>query len=240
VLDLVQAVAAKETSTKIGCLWHNRPLDVVREREPERLAAVLRAHEDAERLVPARAKATASDHADGGNFGLVVKSVKQGDDLYAAAKSARISINCGFKTLVATATPGKGYARRKVGDLELTVIGPDQARIDALREKWRKETKHLEVQGLLTRSTPIAAAVAGETDDSVPNLSSIVFLARYGGRTMLMTGDARGDYIIDGLKRARLLHDGRAKLDILKLQHHGSARNADEEFFQTVLAETTT
>jgi beta-lactamase superfamily II metal-dependent hydrolase len=71
----------------------------------------------------------------------------------------------------------------------------------------------------------------------VPNLSSIVFLARYGGRTILMTGDARGDYIVDGLDRAHLLRDGRAKLDVLKLQHHGSARNADKKFFETVVAD---
>ena len=54
---------------------------------------------------------------------------------------------------------------------------------------------------------------------------------------MLLTGDARGDYIIDGLRRAGYLRTGPAKLDIVKLQHHGSARNTDEHFFRTVLAD---
>ena len=31
--------------------------------------------------------------------------------------------------------------------------------------------------------------------------------------------------------------NGPAKLDIVKLQHHGSARNTDERFFSTVLAD---
>jgi beta-lactamase superfamily II metal-dependent hydrolase len=52
-----------------------------------------------------------------------------------------------------------------------------------------------------------------------------------------MTGDAREDYIVDGLERARLVRNGRADVDILKLQHHGSARNADETFFRTLLAD---
>jgi len=54
---------------------------------------------------------------------------------------------------------------------------------------------------------------------------------------MLLTGDARGDYIVDGLERAGFLRNGPAKLDVVKLQHHGSARNTDEKFFSTVLAD---
>jgi glyoxylase-like metal-dependent hydrolase (beta-lactamase superfamily II) len=48
VLDLVRAVAAKETSTTIGSVWHNRPLQIVREQEPARLAAVLRERDEVE------------------------------------------------------------------------------------------------------------------------------------------------------------------------------------------------
>jgi len=232
VLDLVEAVAAKQTPTTIGSLWHNRPLEIVREQQPARLAAVLRERHEVERLGPG----TLADEGET-RFGLVVKSVRQGDDLYAAAKAARIRINRGFRTLVAAPTPGKGYAKRKVGELELTVIGPDTARIDALRKLWQEETKHLDHPTLLERSEAIAAVVAGETDDSVTNLSSIVFVARYAGRTMLLTGDARGDYIIDGLERAGFLRSGPAKLDVVKLQHHGSARNVDKGFFETVLAD---
>jgi beta-lactamase superfamily II metal-dependent hydrolase len=65
----------------------------------------------------------------------------------------------------------------------------------------------------------------------------MVFLAEHEGRSMLMTGDARGRYIRDGLDRAGRLRDGQARVDVLKLQHHGSARNTDEQFFQTVIAD---
>ena len=52
-----------------------------------------------------------------------------------------------------------------------------------------------------------------------------------------MTGDARGDYVIDGLKRAGRLENGSAHVDVLKLRHHGSARNVDQNFFATVTAD---
>jgi beta-lactamase superfamily II metal-dependent hydrolase len=239
VLDLVQAVAAKQTSTTIGSLWHNRPLELVREQKPARFAAVLRERREVERLAPATHTGAAGPLATerDAKFGLVVGSVRQGDDLYAAAKAARIRINRGFRTLVAAPTPGKGYAKRKVGELELTVIGPDTARIDALRKLWQEETRHLDHPALLERSASIAAVVAGETDESVTNLSSIVFVVGYAGRTMLLTGDARGDYIVEGLERAGFLQSGLAKLDVAKLQHHGSARNTDRDFFSKVHAD---
>jgi hypothetical protein len=54
---------------------------------------------------------------------------------------------------------------------------------------------------------------------------------------MLLTGDVRGDYIVNGLERAGFLRNGPANLDVVKLQHHGSARNTDRDFFSTVLAD---
>ena len=170
-------------------------------------------------------------------FGFVLSSVAQGDDLCAAAEAAGILINCGFGGLVMAPTPDQGYAERAIGDLGLVVIGPDQARVDNLRKKWERETRGAGLEALLARSASIAEAIAGEDDESVTNLSSIVFLARYGEHSILMTGDARGDYIIDGLARAGLHQDGRSKVDVLKLQHHGSARNADTDFFSAVLAD---
>ena len=63
-------------------------------------------------------------------------------------------------------------------------------------------------------------------------------LAESAGRTMLLTGDARGDDIIDGLiEHGRLGADGPPFIaDVLKLPHHGSERNVDEHFFARVRA----
>jgi hypothetical protein len=65
-----------------------------------------------------------------------------------------------------------------------------------------------------------------------------VVLAEMSGRTMLLTGDARGDDIIDGLEGAGCLAPDGApfEVDLLKMPHHGSSRNVDEDFFGRVLA----
>ena len=53
-----------------------------------------------------------------------------------------------------------------------------------------------------------------------------------------LTGDARGDFILEGLQAAGLLQqDGKFKVDLLKVQHHGSARDDTQNFFETVVAD---
>jgi hypothetical protein len=51
-----------------------------------------------------------------------------------------------------------------------------------------------------------------------------------------LTGDARGDYILGSLERAGRLRDDGVDLDVLKVQHHGSAHSCDPEFFARVRA----
>jgi len=76
-------------------------------------------------------------------------------------------------------------------------------------------------------------------DKSVPNLSSIMFLMECEGKTILFTGDGRGDFIIEGLQTAKLLDSkGKLHVDVFKVPHHGSVRNATEDFFDVVTADT--
>ena len=53
---------------------------------------------------------------------------------------------------------------------------------------------------------------------------------------MLLTGDARGDKILEWLK-AEGYPEGKAHFDVLKLPHHGSDRNVSPEFFEKVTAD---
>jgi hypothetical protein len=69
-----------------------------------------------------------------------------------------------------------------------------------------------------------------------------------GGRTrnMLLTGDARGDHMIECLRKAKG-PDGKPYLDgtagehlhvnIFKVPHHGSDRNAEPELFEKISAD---
>ena len=80
--------------------------------------------------------------------------------------------------------------------------------------------------------------MAAYLDRSVFNLASIVVSLRAQNREMLLTGDARGDDILDGLAAAGLLDtDGKRHVDLLKLPHHGSDRNVSTDFFRRVTAD---
>ncbi len=152
-------------------------------------------------------------------------SVPQGDRLYEAAHRAEIAVNQGFPGDLVLA-PAGGAAVHDLGELRLTILGPDQRALDALRQKWEA------TRGVGT----IGEVIAGNDDDSIENLSSIVFLAEYGNATMLLTGDARGDYILDGLRRAKRLGRRGIEVDVLKVQHHGSSHSNNTEFFRQVRA----
>jgi hypothetical protein len=116
----------------------------------------------------------------------------------------------------------------QLGDATLTVVGPLQRDVDALRREWSKwKAKQKDT-----------ASLAATLDTAVPNLSSIVVLLQWQGKKVLLTGDARGDYILDGLEGAGLLpQQGPLKIDILKLPHHGSIRNNPRDFFAKIHAD---
>jgi beta-lactamase superfamily II metal-dependent hydrolase len=78
---------------------------------------------------------------------------------------------------------------------------------------------------------------AAYNDRSIPNLSSIALLLQSGGRKALLTGDARGDHVVEGLNAGGFMPGGRLHVDVLKLPHHGSINNVAAEFFASVTAD---
>jgi beta-lactamase superfamily II metal-dependent hydrolase len=146
----------------------------------------------------------------------VVASVSQGRTLRDQAIRLGWPRNQPFASLV--------VAPREVafGAAKLTVVAPSATALDKLDAEWEEWLAH----------HPDAVQVADYADRSVFNLSSIVVLAEAGGRSMLLCGDARGDHVLEGLEAAgRLAAGGTLPLDLLKLPHHGSIRNVDDDFF---------
>ncbi|OHV15908.1 hypothetical protein BK022_15685 [Methylorubrum extorquens] len=121
----------------------------------------------------------------------------------------------------------------KISDLTLLVTGPSEAELRKLQTDFEK---FLVDKGLGVPAALMAAA--GQQDSSPTNLSSVVCLLEFGGRTVLLTGDALGRRILNGLRQAKLLKDGPLHVNVLKVPHHGSARNVDEEFFAAITADT--
>lgn len=117
-------------------------------------------------------------------------------------------------------------------ELTFTVVGPTKPELEALRRKHNEWLKKLAKEG----KSP-TQALAAYVDKSVPNLSSLVLLARVGEKTMLLTGDARGDRILQGLELAGVMKKGgKIEIDVLKVPHHGSSNNLSDDFFERIVA----
>ncbi len=117
---------------------------------------------------------------------------------------------------------------QKLFGLSFKIVGPLDAQIKALQAEF---------DAFITKKGLTAEAVlAAYADKSVPNLSSIVTLVKLGDQSLLLTGDARGDYILEGLTNAGIALP--LKVDILKGPHHGSNNNLDADFFEKIVADT--
>ena len=135
----------------------------------------------------------------------------------------------GFDELV-MATDNKGV-KVDLDPLKLTVIGPRQVDLDALQNEWVKEIAKLKKEGKMK------PASVEKLDNSPPNLSSIVCVAELDGKRMLLTGDAQGPKVLEGLEAAGFLKPGETMdVDLLKLPHHGSSYNNTLEFLERVRA----
>jgi hypothetical protein len=230
IIDLTRELAAahdlkQPKLLKVRSFWHNTFDDIIDNRPDELLAAV-RASFGAAALL-------GEPETEGLDTGaaMVLASVGQGFQLrdYARKLKLRLNPQFGGKLIMATKDSksldlGKG--------LGLTVAGPMQAELAKLQKDHEKFLKKHRDDKKTT------SALAAFTDTTVANLSSLVVLAEVAQKRILLTGDARGDKILQGLELVgRLKKNGKMHLDILKVPHHGSARNLDPIFFRRVTAE---
>jgi hypothetical protein len=163
----------------------------------------------------------------------VLSSVEQGYRLRNDSTNLGFPPNSEFDgKLVMTQEHGK---RIEIGQgLTFTVVGPMEPELQALYEKHNKWLEDLQKE---KKSPP--KVLAAYVDPSITNLSSIVILAQAGDKRMLLTGDARGDKILQGLQLAGLLgtdKTSRINVDVLKVPHHGSSNNLDQDFFKRITA----
>ena len=111
------------------------------------------------------------------------------------------------------------------GGLELTVIGPTEKQVDDLRDEWAKEVG-LDPDELVPASL----------QETVSNLSSLIVVAEYDGKRILLTGDAVAEDILAGLEKHGFLKKEPARFDVFKLPHHGDDGSVSEELFERVTA----
>jgi hypothetical protein len=168
----------------------------------------------------------------------VIASTGQGRQLRDNAVTLAALVNNPFKSLKKDkANLVRGDGKKSVvpwDGLKITVVHPNSQRLNELQAQWDKDLKKLAKKP----GAKIKVASLSNDDKSPFNLSSIVCLVEFGGNKILLTGDARSDDILLGLKANKLLDKkGHLHVDILKMPHHGSERDLTLDFFKQVTAD---
>ena len=137
------------------------------------------------------------------------------------------------RTLVLSAATGQRTVPIADG-LTFTILAPPKAQLDRLEQEWTKAKA--------THPSDPAAQTADYLNNTVPNMSSIVVVAEaavpgQASKRMLLTGDARGDIILEALDVAGLSNSGHSHFDLLKVQHHGSNHSSTQDYFERVTAD---
>jgi hypothetical protein len=136
------------------------------------------------------------------------------------------------------------------GGLTLTVLGPYGTQLAALKPVWREEVENaglapgvpppkppapppgLERLGALPDLRTLAATPFDE-DAAPANGSSIVLLAEYGDRSVLLSADAHPSVIVRSVERLRRRRkQARLCLSACKVPHHGSRANVSIELVE--------
>jgi hypothetical protein len=238
ILDLtreLRAAAGTAPLVRIAGFWHNSFDDIIGKDPTELTAAVssqfgtasVNGNLPPDATIDLGAGASNEEKEVARSSLQVLASIPQGRQLRGDAEALGIPVNPDFDgKLILAAKKAVTVAE----GLDFVVAGPMVPELKALQkahDAWLKTQKKLSVP----------AALAAYVDASVPNLSSIVVLGRAGGKTMLLTGDARGDKILKGLEAAgAMAKGGKLHVDVLKVPHHGSSNNLADDFFQRITA----
>jgi hypothetical protein len=168
----------------------------------------------------------------------VIASTSQGRQIRDNAKVLSIPVNKPFKKMPKSkAVLVRGNSPQSnvpFSGLTIKVVSPDQTRLEILQKKWDTDLKEYKKKG----DKSILTAAIASMDSSPFNLSSITCLVELGGKTILLTGDGRSDFILEGLQKNKLLKQNKKlHVNILKMPHHGSIRNMSKEFLERVTAD---
>lgn len=208
-------------SYQIRTMWHNAFDDLIGNRAEDLQTTALSAVE---------AASTGGLHLDQDlvrhDTALVIASIDQGRTLRDNAN--RLGLHPPLLVAEADERP-----RNLGAGLTLRLCGPLRAQLEHLHAEWETHLEELEREGELDQ-----AEAAAFVDNSAANLASIVVLARSeDDKTMLLTGDARADFLVESLEAQGLLDDaGRLHVNLFKLPHHGSDRDIDRSTFRQITA----
>ena len=136
------------------------------------------------------------------------------------------------------------------GGLKLTLLSPYNENLIDLRKDWHKEvttkgripgygqtapietSEEIEVFGTALPDVDQLNKVKFKSDKAPGNGSSIAVLAEYSGKNALLLGDALPPVVLKSLNK--LMPDGKLKVDLVKLSHHGSGGNTGPDLIEKI------
>lgn len=145
-----------------------------------------------------------------------------------------------------------GFTKENIiefNDLELQVITPNKKVIDKLLAEWTADKLFQHYQEEIQESGKVGKRKekvlsfeeileADETihkwEDDLINSSSMSFIARYNGCSLLFLGDANPDLIVEELVRLGYSKNEKLKVEMVKISHHGCRHNSGKDLFEMI------
>ncbi len=141
--------------------------------------------------------------------------------------------------------------------LKITLLSPDQAKLEKMAKKWVKDVDHHELRagdldgaweqfmnysklhpdtGILGGPGEIDDKIRAQlkTDQSEANGASIAFLAEFKEKKCLFLADAHHTVIASSIKKLIPPGETRLKVDAVKVSHHGSRHNISTKFMNLI------
>ena len=121
--------------------------------------------------------------------------------------------------------------------LKFTILSPTEDKLKKLLSKWEKEAPILDTSGKTDYDDSLLKLIETDkfkSDDSVPNGSSIAFMVENEDRKILFFGDAHPQPIIDTLKKGGYTAKNPLYADFVKVSHHGSKKNTNNNLLDLI------
>jgi beta-lactamase superfamily II metal-dependent hydrolase len=132
------------------------------------------------------------------------------------------------------------------GGLTLRLLSPNDVGLIALIPQWQKELARAMVRPFDPdeEEDPLGAQFepfgtvnvngladeAYSADPTEANGSAIAFVAEFDGKRMLLAADAHSEVLEEAIKPLADAEDGRYRVDLFKVSHHGSKANTSKNF----------
>jgi len=127
-------------------------------------------------------------------------------------------------------------------EIEITLLSPNEDKLQKLYKEYKKELSKSQTSAKASDYRYTIEELAKRKykgDDSITNGSSIAFLLTYQkSRNFLLLADAHIDIIVNSIKSIGHSKNNPLKIDFVKLSHHGSKYNLNQDFLDIIDTDT--